>query len=164
MMVFFAVILIPLGYIVYLFADTAISRGIWDVNDPRFGNLKQVDLKAMSVFPFNQEQGTDAEIPPEFRALDGKRVMLIGEQYIGGSARGRQSEFDLVYSITKCCFSGPPQVQHFVKCTPMPGKKIGTHSGLVKAVGILHVGVQKMDGRIASVYRLDVESLEPTTE
>jgi len=33
--------------------------------------------------------------------------------------------------------------------------------GLVKAVGILHVGVQIENGRVASVYRLDVESVEP---
>jgi hypothetical protein len=161
MMVFIAVVLIPLGYVVYLFADTWMSRGIWDVNDPRYGNIKKVDLKAMSLFAFNQQQGSDSEIPVDYRALDGKRVMLVGEQYLGGRARGNQNEFDLVYSISKCCFNGPPQIQHFVKCTPAPGRKINTYVGLVKAVGILHVGVKKEDGRISSVYRMDVESVEP---
>jgi hypothetical protein len=163
MLILCAVVLIPIGYVVYLMADTWISHGIWDVKDDRFGALKKVDLKAMSMFSFNQESGADTEIPPEYRALDGKRVMLVGEQYLGSRSRGNQAEFDLVYSIAKCCFNGPPQIQHFVKCTPMPDKKIGTYSGLVNVVGILHVGVQKENGRVISVYRMDVESVEPAS-
>jgi hypothetical protein len=88
--------------------------------------------------------------------------MLVGEQYLGSRSRGPQLEFDLVYSIAKCCFQGPPQIQHFVKCRALPGKKIETYIGLVKAVGILHVGVQVENGRVASVYRMDVESVEPS--
>ena len=160
MVIFFAVILIPIGYMVYLFADTWRSHGIWDERDSRYGSYKKVDLKAMSLFQLNQISATDADIPPEYRALDGKRVMLVGEQYVTAQARGRQGEFDLVYSIAKCCFNGPPQIQHFVKCKPMPGKDIETYGGLVKVVGTLHVGVQIENGRVASVYRMDVESVE----
>ena len=161
MVIFFAVILIPIGYVVYLFADTWISHGIWDAKDDRFGSYKKVDLKAMSMFQLNQMAATDADIPAEYRALDGKRVMLAGEQYLGSRSRGPQLEFDLVYSIAKCCFQGPPQIQHFVKCRALPGKNIETYMGLVKVVGTLHVGVQIENGRVASVYRMDVESLEP---
>lgn len=161
MVIFFAVILIPIGYMVYLFADTWRSHGIWDQKDARYGSYKKVDLKAMSLFSLNQIQATDADIPAEYRALDGKRVMLVGEQYLRGTSRGQQLEFDLVYSIAKCCFNGPPQIQHFVKCKAMPGKDIDTYVGLVKTVGILHVGVQIENGRVSSVYRMDVESVEP---
>ncbi|HEV8292594.1 MAG TPA: hypothetical protein VGP94_11755 [Tepidisphaeraceae bacterium] len=160
MVIFFAVILIPIGYMVYLFADTWRTHGIWDARDSRYGSYKKVDLKAMSMFQLNQTYATDADIPAEYRALEGKRVMLVGEQYLRGSSRGTQLEFDLVYSIAKCCFNGPPQIQHFVKCKALPGKNIDTYVGLVKAVGILHVGVQIENGRVASVYRMDVESVE----
>jgi len=160
MVIFFAVILIPIGYVVYLFADTWITHGIWDAKDERYGSYKKVDLKAMSMYQLNQIAATDADIPAEYRALDGKRVMLVGEQYLGGRSRGQQLEFDLVYSIAKCCFQGPPQIQHFVKCRALPGKNIETYAGLVKAVGTLHVGVQIENGRVASVYRMDVESVE----
>ena len=87
--------------------------------------------------------------------------MLVGEQYLSRSMRGPDLEFDLVYSITKCCFNGPPQIQHFVKCKSLPNKKIDYYSGLVKVVGTLHVGVQSENGRVSSVYRMDVESVEP---
>src|SRR3954468_22736950 len=139
MVIFFAVILIPIGYMVYLFADTWRSHGIWDARDERYGSYKKVDLKAMSLFQMSQISATDADIPAEYRALDGKRVMLVGEQYVTGRSRGSQVEFDLVYSIAKCCFNGPPQIQHFVKCKALPGKDIETYMGLGKAVGILHV-------------------------
>jgi hypothetical protein len=161
MVIFFGVILIPIGYMVYLFADTWRTHGIWDARDERYGSYKKVDLKAMSLFQMNQNYATNADIPAEYRALDGKRVMLVGEQYLSEQSRGSQVKFDLVYSISKCCFNGPPQIQHFVKCTSMPGKKIETYVGLVKAVGILHVGVQVENGRVVSVYRMDVESVEP---
>ena len=161
MVIFFVVILIPIGYVVFLFADTWRTHGIWDARDDRFGSYKKVDLKAMSMFQLNQIAATGADIPPEYRALDGKRVMLVGEQYLRGSSRGSQLEFDLVYSIAKCCFNGPPQIQHFVKCKAVPGKKIESYMGLVKVVGTLHVGVQVDNGRVSSVYRMDVESAEP---
>jgi len=161
MVIFFAVILIPIGYVVYLFADTWYSHGIWNAHDSRYGEYKKVDLKAISLFQMNQISATDSDIPPEYRALDGKRVMLVGEQYLSNRSRGPQLEFDLVYSITKCCFNGPPQIQHFVKCKSLPGKNIEYYSGLVKAVGTLHVGVQIENGRVSSVYRMDVESVEP---
>src|SRR5256885_14982873 len=149
MVVFFAVILIPIGYVVYLFADTWISHGIWNARDSRYGSYKKVDLKAMSLFQMDQISATNADIPPEYRALDGQRVMLVGEQYLSRSLRGRDLEFDLVYSITKCCFNGPPQIQHFVKCKALPGKNLDTYVGLVKAVGTLHVGVQSENGRVS---------------
>jgi len=161
MVIFFAVILIPIGYVVYLFADTWLSHGIWDANDSRYGSYKKVDLKAISLFQMNQISATNADIPSEYRALDGKRVMLVGEQYLSNRAVGPQLEFDLVYSITKCCFNGPPQIQHFVKCKALSGKNIEYYAGLVKAVGTLHVGVQIENGRVSSVYRMDVESVEP---
>src|SRR5436189_1795471 len=84
MVIFFAVILIPIGYVVYLFADTWITHGIWDAKDERYGSYKRVDLKAISMYELNQIAATDADIPAEYRALDGKRVMLVGEQYLGG--------------------------------------------------------------------------------
>src|SRR2546423_8462987 len=115
----------------------------------------------MTLFQMTQFAAADTDIPAEYRALDGKRVMLVGEQYLSRSFRGPDLEFDLVYSITKCCFNGPPQIQHFVKCKAVPGKNLETYVGLVKVIGTLHVGVQIENGHVASVYRMDVESAEP---
>jgi hypothetical protein len=73
----------------------------------------------------------------------------------------RISNFDLCYSIAKCCFNGPPQVQHFVKSTVVNGKKVPYYDGLVRVTGTLHVNVKTDElGKVASVYQLDVERVD----
>lgn len=160
MVIFAAAFLVPIGLILWIFFDTLISHGVWDVTDSR-GAYKMADLKALSMFEMDQMNAADADVPAEYRALDGRRVMLVGEMYTGAAAAGRQADFQLVYSIQKCCFTGVPKVQHFVKSKVMPGKKVQYYPGLVKALGILHVGVEKDAGQVLSLYRLDVESVEP---
>jgi hypothetical protein len=76
-------------------------------------------------------------------------------------AEGRVKSFQLCYSITQCCFNGPPKVQHFVKATALPSARCVPEDGLIRVVGTLHVGVEMKEGRIQSIYRIDVEKLEP---
>src|SRR6059058_2076282 len=73
-----------------------------------------VDLKALGNFPFDQNNGSINDIPPAFRALEGKKVLLDGFMYSPRNAGDKGHEFQLVYNVTKCCFSGPPQVQERV--------------------------------------------------
>jgi hypothetical protein len=159
MLIFTGVLLLLIGYPVYLFVDQKLHGGMWDVSDER-GRYKMVDLKTLSGFEMDQLRGVNDDIPREFRALDGQRVMLVGEMWSGRSAGGAQRDFDLVYSIAKCCFSGPPKVQHFIRSKAIPGKKLEFLSGMVKVIGKLHVGVENEGGTILSVYRMDVESVE----
>jgi hypothetical protein len=127
------------------------------------GEYVEVDLFTISNFEMDQSAATDDSVPAEFRRLDGKRVQLIGEMYrpLEVIGTGDVREFDLVYSISKCCVTSSPKVQHFIQAQVMKEKKVKYHPGLVKVVGTLHVGVQKRDGRVTSVYRMDVESTEP---
>src|SRR5215468_5577358 len=89
--VFAGVMLVLIGYPIYLFLDVRLSGGVWDVKDER-GTYKRVDLKTISDFEMDQMKATNEDIPSEFRRLDGERVMLIGEIVSGRSARGRQSD------------------------------------------------------------------------
>jgi hypothetical protein len=127
------------------------------------GDYVEVDLFTISNFEMDQALAGDDSVPQEFRELNGKRVQLIGEMYRSTESRttGDVHSFDLVYSISKCCVTSAPKIQHFIQSRVVPGKKVKYYPGLVKVVGTLHVGVQKQDGRIVSVYRLDVESTEP---
>ena len=128
------------------------------------GDYVEVDLFTISNFEMDQGvAATDDSVPAEFRRLDGKRVQLIGEMYRPLEVRGTGDvrEFDLVYSISKCCVTSSPKIQHFIRSKVMKDKEVKYHPGLVKVVGTLRVGVEKQDGRVVSVYRLDVESAEP---
>jgi hypothetical protein len=145
-----------LVYPIYNVLEQAITHGIHEA-----GGLLVVDMKAMSDFNLDQVNGSTEDIPRPYRQLDGKRVMLAGEMWAPDSAAGNLDRFDLCYSVANCCFAGPPRVQHFVKATVLPGHRVEFSQGVVNVVGTLHVGVERADGQVASVYRIDVEKVEP---
>lgn len=154
--VFVLAIGVIVGFPVYLFVDSVVSGGVKDR-----GDYKEVDLKAMSDFPFDQTRGTIEDIPGRFRQLDGERILVTGEIWAPNSTSPQLNNFELVYSISQCCFSGPPQIQHFVEAT-VPQGTVPYYRGLVKVLGTLHVTVERDDtGRIARVYRMEVEHVEP---
>ena len=66
----------------------------------------------------------------------------------------------MVYSIAKCCFNGPPQIQHFVDAKVTNGK-VDVVSGLVRLWGTLRVDVKQENGKVSGVYSLDVDKAEP---
>jgi len=155
LIVFVIVMLAVIGYPVYLFVDEAVSGGIHDR-----GGYKDVNLQAMSTFSFDQVNGTLDQIPQKWRDLDGKRVVLQGEMWAGQNAADELNRFDLVYSKTKCCFSGPPQVQHFVKASVVGGKRVPYYDTMVRVTGTLHVDVKRNETGVESVYSLEVERVE----
>jgi hypothetical protein len=156
MLIFAAVMLAVIGYPVYIFLHETVTGGITD-----YGTYKLVDLKAMSNFEMDQANATQNDVPEKWRQLDGQRVALEGEMWDAKGAGDEVRQFQLVYSIAKCCFSGPPKVQHFVNATVLPGKTAYYYRNLVRVVGTLHVQVKHDEGRVSSVYQLDVESIEP---
>ena len=126
--------------------------------------MKQVDLKAMSSFPLDQINGSLQDIPDKWRQLDGQKVILYGEMWDSRYAGDSDVRaFQLCYSIAKCCFSGPPQVLHFVNSVVPPGTSLGSYSNLVKVTGVLHVNPIKSEGKLSSIYQLQVENIEPAT-
>jgi len=153
--VFLLAILAPIGYVVYIYVDAVVSGGIHNR-----GDYVEADLKAMSLFPFDQTNGTINDVPKQWRALDGKRVQVVGEMYVRNSAGGEIRNFELVYSIAKCCFSGPPQIQHFVQARGTNGA-LPYYDGLVKCTGTFHVNVKQSEGRITQVYAMDIDRIDP---
>ena len=157
MVFFIAFIALLVGYPVYIMVDMQLTGGVKQLSS----GYTYVDLKAMSTFTFDQAEGTINDVPARWRELDGKKVVLHGEMWQPQVAGPLVTDFELVYSIAKCCFSGPPQIQHFVHSRAMPGAKLGYYDGTVEVKGVLHVNVKKEQGRVTSVYQLDVESVEP---
>jgi hypothetical protein len=159
MVFFILVVLLLVGYPVYVFVESAVTGGIRDR-----GGYKEVDLKAMSLFHFDQENGTIEDVPQRWRDLDGQKVKVVGEMWDPYSAGNQVVGFQLVYSIAKCCFSGPPQIQHFVQARVVQGKSVGYDTGPVEVTGTLRVKVKRNDvGKITGVYHLEVESVRPVS-
>jgi hypothetical protein len=157
MIFFIAFIALLVGYPVYLMIEMNMTGGVRQGS----GGYTVVDLKAMSTFGFDQVNGTLEDVPAQWRALDGKKIVVHGEMWNERVAGLTVDKFELVYSIAKCCFSGPPQIQHFVHATAVNGAKLGYYQGTVEVKGTLHVNVKKEAGAVTSVYQMDVESVTP---
>jgi hypothetical protein len=160
-MIFFGLVMLVLvGYPLYVFVESAVTGGIKDIG----GGYKQVDLKAMSTFYFDGDSGKVEDVPPKWRSLDGQKIVVVGEMWQPYSAGNQIKGFELVYSIAQCCFNGPPQIQHFVQAKVIPGKSVGYHSGPVRVSGTLRVDVTRDElGKITGVYHLDVEDVRPVS-
>ncbi|MCS7032369.1 MAG: hypothetical protein NZ561_00055 [Phycisphaerae bacterium] len=157
--VFAGLVCLLIGYPLYVYLDNLVSGGIKDLGD----GVKFVDLKTMSSFVFDQVNGRQEDVPEKWRALSGQKVVLEGEMWAPQAAGPKVDFFQLCYSIAKCCFSGPPQVQHFVDCRMADGSLAPYYSGLVRVVGTLHVNVRRDPeaGKVATVFQMDVESITP---
>jgi hypothetical protein len=144
----------------YIWANELITGGIHD-----HGTFKEVDLKAMSSFDMDQVNAKMEDIPARYRALEGQKVLLIGEMWAPQEAgEGRLSYFVLVYSKTKCCFSGPPLAQHFVDANVMRGASVYYYDTPVRVWGKIHISIRKDAGVIKSIYHVDVEKVVPIEE
>jgi hypothetical protein len=153
LVIFLAIVLSPILCIAYVFVAGKLSGGI-----EQHAGYAEVDLKELGNFPLNDDS-TINDVPARWKGLDGKRVLLQGFMYAPNSAGGDVSNFQFVYNRTKCCFSGPPQVQErvFVR---MPKGSIPYDNDMVKVTGTLHVDVVKDGGKIISVYTLDLEKVD----
>jgi hypothetical protein len=159
MIVFIAVVAFVPLWVMYTYVSDVMNQGV----GAKKGDYTEVELKWMSSFDFNQQTGTIDDVPKRWRDLDGKKVILHGEIWAPNSAGPEMTAFDLCYSIAKCCFSGPPQVQHFVRSKSVAGP-LPNYSGLVEVRGTLHVNVIPGPDKIASVYQLDVDSVSMPDE
>ena len=156
LLVIAAVILLPVAWMMWTFVKLTMSSGIETV-----GEYTTVDLKSLGYFPFNEVDGTIADVPKQFAALDGKKMFLIGQMYVDTSTAPYVDRFQFVYSIQNCCFNGPPKVQERVFAqVPPGGRKVPVFSGLAKVYGTLHVRIVKENGKIVSLYEMDVEKVE----
>lgn len=152
---FAAVVVSIFGYGVWLYLATELSGGM-----RQRGDYTEVDLKAMSTFAFDKRAGKIEDVPQQWRELNGKKIIVEGEMFVADAAGPMVDKFDLVYSISQCCFSGPPQVQHFVKGRPVKGPVPNMHWSRVRVSGTLRVNIERNEYEITSVYQLDVDNVE----
>ena len=152
-----ALVAAPFLYFGYVIVDQAMHKGV--VNR---GNYFEVDLKSLGYFPFDAAKDSLEDVPQRWRDLDGKRVALVGEMWTGGTSAPKINAFELVYSIQKCCFGGPPKVQERVFAKVRNGGTVPYSWQTVRVVGTLHVTAARDEtGQIVRLYELDVDSVDP---
>ncbi|HRK29629.1 MAG TPA: hypothetical protein PLD59_01020 [Tepidisphaeraceae bacterium] len=158
-LLFVAFLIVVVGYPVYVYLEGVFTGGVKRLGD----GVTQVDLKFMSTFMFDQVNGTIDDVPQRWRDLHGTTVVLEGEMWSPSYAGYEVPAFQLCYSVAQCCFSGPPQVQHFVNTTAKGGGMIPFFDGKVRVVGTLKVEVKRDEAanKVASVFELELEDIRP---
>lgn len=154
---FAAVILLVVGYPLYLYVDSELTGGVKQLSN----GYTAVDLKAMTLFDFDQDKGAITDVPQRWRELNGKKIIVRGEIAPTNFSAREANEFDLVYSVAKCCVTGRPQVQHFVRSTIKGADRAPYYQGLIEVQGTLHVNVQNDGQQVTSVYQIDVDKIQP---
>ena len=155
MIVFIAVIGCFIGYPIYQCLRLALTHGII-----HHDGYSEVDLKSMVSFEMDPDLGSEADVPADIRKLDGTKVLLEGEMWTPNGAGANVDNFVLVYSISQCCSGTQRKVQHMVTSTVPPGKQVSFYSGRVRVLGTLHIKAEREGGRIQSLFKLDVDSVE----
>lgn len=155
--IFVLAVLAPLVAVGWVYFKTAFSSGIEQAED---GYL-WVDLQKMSAFTFDQRNGTIEQVPQRWRELNGQKVILEGEMAPLTSSAAEVNQFELVWSVANCCYTGSPQVQHFVQSKVVGGKKVRYYTRPVRVHGTLRVEVVHEEGQVTGVYHLDVERVAP---
>ena len=155
-------VLMLVGYALKVTYESVIRGGVVSA-----GDHFRVELKQMSNFEMDQMAGSVADVPQRYRELDGKKVILEGEVAPAGFVSGDTvKQFSLCYSVAKCCYGGPPKVQHFVACRSTDGRPLPNYegAGMIRVYGTLSVKVQKNEGgKIDSVFQLAVTRIEPVS-
>ena len=157
LVVLLGLVALPFLYFGYVIIDQSLNGGV-----TRHGTYYDVDLKSLGYFPFDAAKDGIENVPRRWRELDGKRVALNGEMFVPASAGAKLRGFELVYSIQKCCFNGPPRVQERVFAKVPDNGTVRYYPQVVRVLGTLHVNAKRDEfGQVTSLYELDVETVDP---
>lgn len=106
----------------------------------------------------------NAMIPANIRALDRREVSVDGFMIPAQFEKGKVVEFLLSRNPPACCYGGVPQIHEWIKVRVKPPGVAPEEYNVVRAHGILSVGVERMDGTLASIYRMEADKVEVTPE
>lgn len=154
-------LLIPAVLFLFLATFSArVFRAVTPFGRPHFGIYRHVDLKRLGDFPFDPRRGQWNNIPAEFRALDGKKVRLIGEMYQPWFEGNKVTSFTLLHDLRwNSRIQGPPQIQRFVMAKVRPDASVQYYGKTVIVTGTLHVEITRDENRVSGVYYMDVEKV-----
>ena len=157
MILFVGVVLLLVGYPVYWYVESEVTGGVRQA-----GGLHLRRSESAGNFPFDSTNGSAKDVPARFRSLDGQKVLLEGEVWVPNEAGDRMTRFELVYSIQKCCFGGPPRVQErvFVQ-VPKQMHVPNLTNNYVRVTGTLHIDPKNDGGQISELYTLSLDRIEP---
>ena len=101
----------------------------------------------------------NAMIPEDIHALDNRIVSVEGFMVPLDFDKDKLVEFILVQAPFGCCYGTPPQIHELIKVRVKSPGVSPIMDGPARARGVLHVGAERENGYLSSIYRMDAESV-----
>ena len=137
-------------------------------SEAEFPNVPYDTLSAyVYVMPPKRPEGDTTkhteQIPESIRALNGKKVCVVGYMLPTVWDEDRITEFLLMRNIPQCCFGVAPQMNEWIVVTMDEESNSPEHKLTPTAVeGVLEVGEAEVDGWVQSVYRMKAHAVLQT--
>jgi hypothetical protein len=131
------------------------AKGYWEVDFQHLASFTFIPPQSDAPYAPGSQDG----IPPNIRALEGKRVRLSGFMLplVMDNKTGLVKEFLLLRNQMACCYGIVPQPNEWV-LVKMKDEGTDVEMDVPYAYyGTLHVGAVYEDKTFASIYSLDCE-------
>jgi len=120
------------------------------------------DLALNTDHPSEADAKVNAMIPANVRAFDGRNVSVEGFMIPMDFEKDKVIAFMLARDPMGCCYSTIPEIHQYIKVrVKSPGVDPIMYS-TARARGVLHVGADRENGYLSSIYRLDAETVKDT--
>ncbi|MBW3598309.1 MAG: DUF3299 domain-containing protein [Planctomycetes bacterium] len=112
----------------------------------------------ISFYELQPDDDPQSPIPPEAKALDGKKVFIKGYVYPDGQQNNIR-QFVLVPDRGTCCFGGQPKLTDMIEVTIRTDDRIKYSYQMRKLAGVLRVDdrLKPVSGLGGVYYQLDAE-------
>ena len=99
-------------------------------------------------------------VPAAVRALNGKKISILGLALPLTFDKTGYSEFLLTINQDACAFGAVPRPNEWITISMAGGKKVQVYNGVQYVVsGVFHVVEKTVDGKVVQLFSLDAESV-----
>jgi hypothetical protein len=143
--------------VAFLVATPAIMGIAFTAEPPLSRYLQErpyhaIDLRTLRNFEFNEQTGTQTDVPEPIRKLDGKPVSVMGMMWSLQSTGPAVSQFQLVYNPQE---RRVPRVHERIFVRGNRGDSIKFYDEVVRVRGTLHVHIRRNDqGTAVEVFTI----------
>jgi hypothetical protein len=118
------------------------------------------DLELNTNNPAWADAKVNAMIPARVRALDSRDISVEGFMLPVEFEKNKVVEFMLARDPMGCCYSTVPEINQFIYVRVKPPGVEPVIFNTSRARGVFHVGAERGNGALTTIYRMDAESVK----
>jgi hypothetical protein len=121
---------------------------------------QSLSFNDISSYPYREDKDGKPldKVPDEIKKLDKQQVAISGFMVPLGLSNEGVKDFILIKNQMLCCFGQPPKLNEWIMVRSSKPMKATVEVPIV-VLGSLQVGEEYVQGQLASLYRLQAESI-----